>query len=70
MRIVVALIGFGEVGTVLAAAESATGLAKDAWCLAVNSASPGRKQAAAAVIERAGGRYVEAASCRRSSRRG
>ncbi|WP_291415723.1 NAD(P)-dependent oxidoreductase [Actinophytocola sp.] len=45
----------------LAAAESATALAKDAWFLDVNSASPSQKQAAAAVIERAGGRYVEAA---------
>jgi 3-hydroxyisobutyrate dehydrogenase-like beta-hydroxyacid dehydrogenase len=46
----------------LAAAESVVaGLADGAWFVDLNSASPGLKQAAAAVIEAAGGRYVEAA---------
>jgi 3-hydroxyisobutyrate dehydrogenase-like beta-hydroxyacid dehydrogenase len=46
----------------LAAAESvAAGLAGGEWFVDLNSASPGQKQAAAAVIEAAGGRYVEAA---------
>jgi 3-hydroxyisobutyrate dehydrogenase-like beta-hydroxyacid dehydrogenase len=46
----------------LAAAEScAAGLAPGAFFLDVNSASPGAKRAAAACIEAAGGRYVEAA---------
>ncbi len=37
------------------------GLEKDAYFLDVNSASPGMKRSAAATIEGAGGRYVEAA---------
>jgi 3-hydroxyisobutyrate dehydrogenase-like beta-hydroxyacid dehydrogenase len=46
----------------LTAAESvANGLASGAWFVDLNSASPGLKQAAAAVVEAAGGRYVEAA---------
>jgi 3-hydroxyisobutyrate dehydrogenase-like beta-hydroxyacid dehydrogenase len=44
----------------LAAAKSVTGLG-GAWYLDLNSAAPGRKQAAAEVVERSGGRYVEAA---------
>jgi 3-hydroxyisobutyrate dehydrogenase-like beta-hydroxyacid dehydrogenase len=46
----------------LTAAESvAPGLGAGTWFLDLNSAAPGQKQAAAQVIERAGGRYVEAA---------
>ena len=46
----------------LAAAESvAPGIAKDAFFLDLNSASPGQKRASAAAIGAAGGRYVEAA---------
>lgn len=46
----------------LAAAESvAGGLAPGAWFFDLNSSSPAQKQAAAAVVEAAGGRYVEAA---------
>ena len=46
----------------LAAAQSvAPGIAKDAFFLDLNSASPGQKRASAAAIDGAGGRYVEAA---------
>lgn len=46
----------------LAAAEAvAPGIARGAFFLDLNSASPGQKQASAAVIDGAGGRYVEAA---------
>lgn len=45
----------------LAAAESAAPGVAGAWFLDLNSAAPDRKQAAADVVERAGGRYVEAA---------
>lgn len=46
----------------VAAAEAVAGHLEDgAWYLDVNSASPERKRDAAAVVERAGGRYVEAA---------
>jgi 3-hydroxyisobutyrate dehydrogenase-like beta-hydroxyacid dehydrogenase len=44
-----------------AAREIAPALAKDAFVLDVNSASPGVKQAASQLIDAAGGRYVEAA---------
>jgi 3-hydroxyisobutyrate dehydrogenase-like beta-hydroxyacid dehydrogenase len=44
-----------------AATSAAPAMADGAWFLDLNSAAPGQKQAAAAVIERAGGRYVEAA---------
>jgi len=44
------------------AAESvAPGLPRGAFYIDVNSVSPGMKQACAAIIEKAGGRYVEAA---------
>ncbi|MDO5103617.1 MAG: DUF1932 domain-containing protein [Lautropia sp.] len=46
----------------LAAAQSvASGINKGAFLLDFNSASPGTKQAAASVVEKAGGRYVEGA---------
>jgi 3-hydroxyisobutyrate dehydrogenase-like beta-hydroxyacid dehydrogenase len=46
----------------LAAAQSVTtGLAPGTWFFDLNSSSPGHKQAAAAAIDGAGGRYVEAA---------
>jgi 3-hydroxyisobutyrate dehydrogenase-like beta-hydroxyacid dehydrogenase len=46
----------------LVAAEAvAPGIAPGAFFLDLNSASPGQKQASAAVIDGAGGRYVEAA---------
>lgn len=46
----------------VAAAESVTaGIAPGAWFFDLNSSSPGHKQAAAAAVEAAGGRYVEAA---------
>jgi 3-hydroxyisobutyrate dehydrogenase-like beta-hydroxyacid dehydrogenase len=46
----------------LVAAEAvAPGIATGAFFLDLNSASPGQKQASAAAIDRAGGRYVEAA---------
>ena len=46
----------------VAAAESvAAGIVPGAWFFDLNSSSPGHKRAAAAVIEAAGGRYVEAA---------
>jgi 3-hydroxyisobutyrate dehydrogenase-like beta-hydroxyacid dehydrogenase len=45
----------------LAAAESAAPGVAGAWFLDLNSSAPGQKQAAADVVERAGGRYVEAA---------
>jgi 3-hydroxyisobutyrate dehydrogenase-like beta-hydroxyacid dehydrogenase len=49
-------------GSALAAAQSVTGaIAKGAWFWDLNSVSPGTKRAAAAEIEKAGGRYVEAA---------
>jgi len=49
-------------GQCLAAAESVLpGLAPGAWFFDLNSSSPGHKQAAAAVVDAAGGRYVEAA---------
>ncbi|MEV4597858.1 DUF1932 domain-containing protein [Amycolatopsis sp. NPDC049253] len=46
----------------LTAAKSiADGLRAGCWFLDLNSAAPGQKQASAEVIEKAGGRYVEAA---------
>ena len=46
----------------VAAAESVTaGLGGGAWYFDLNSSSPGHKQAAAAAVDAAGGRYVEAA---------
>jgi len=46
----------------LEAAQSAVpGLPRGAFYMDVNSVSPGMKQACAAIIEKAGGRYVEAA---------
>ncbi len=49
-------------GSALAAAQSAAGHLRHApFFLDVNSVSPSTKQAAGAVVERAGGRYVEAA---------
>jgi 3-hydroxyisobutyrate dehydrogenase-like beta-hydroxyacid dehydrogenase len=46
----------------VAAAESVLpGLAPGAWFFDLNSSSPGHKQAAAAAVDGAGGRYVEAA---------
>lgn len=46
----------------VAAAQSVTpGLAPGTWFFDLNSSSPGHKQAAAAAIDGAGGRYVEAA---------
>jgi 3-hydroxyisobutyrate dehydrogenase-like beta-hydroxyacid dehydrogenase len=46
----------------VAAAESVTaGIAPGAWFFDLNSSSPGHKQAAAAAVDAAGGRYVEAA---------
>lgn len=47
--------------TVIAARSVAERLPKDCWYVDLNSASPGHKVAAADAIERAGGRYVEAA---------
>ncbi len=44
-----------------AARSTASGLAAEAFFLDLNSASPGMKQASAAIVEAAGGRYVEAA---------
>jgi 3-hydroxyisobutyrate dehydrogenase-like beta-hydroxyacid dehydrogenase len=44
-----------------AATSSAPAIAAGAWFLDLNSSAPGQKQAAADVIEAAGGRYVEAA---------
>jgi len=44
-----------------AAAAVAAALSGPSWFLDLNSAAPTHKQAAAAAIERAGGRYVEAA---------
>ena len=44
-----------------AARDVAAGIAQGAFFLDLNSASPGQKQASAAAIERADGRYVEAA---------
>ena len=43
------------------AAESVAAGGSGAWFVDVNSSSPGHKQAAAAAIDAAGGRYVEAA---------
>jgi 3-hydroxyisobutyrate dehydrogenase-like beta-hydroxyacid dehydrogenase len=43
------------------AQSCAPAIARGAWFLDVNSASPGAKQRAAALIDSAGGRYVEAA---------
>ncbi len=46
----------------VAAAESVTaGIAPGAWFFDLNSSSPGHNQAAAAAVDAAGGRYVEAA---------
>lgn len=46
----------------VAAAESVVpGLAEGTWFFDLNSSSPGHKQAAAAAVDGAGGRYVEAA---------
>jgi 3-hydroxyisobutyrate dehydrogenase-like beta-hydroxyacid dehydrogenase len=47
--------------TVAVAQAIAPGLRSGAWFLDFNSASPGAKQAAAALIDGAGGRYVEGA---------
>jgi len=44
-----------------AAGDVATGVARGAWFVDLNSASPTQKQEAAALIDAAGGRYVEAA---------
>jgi 3-hydroxyisobutyrate dehydrogenase-like beta-hydroxyacid dehydrogenase len=44
-----------------AAAAVAPGLSAGAWFFDLNSSSPGHKQQAARAVERAGGRYVEAA---------
>jgi 3-hydroxyisobutyrate dehydrogenase-like beta-hydroxyacid dehydrogenase len=46
---------------VAAAGACAPGLAGGRWLLDLNSASPGAKQRAAELVERAGGRYVEGA---------
>lgn len=46
---------------VTVAKESAAAVRQGAWFLDFNSASPGAKQRAAAVIDAAGGRYVEGA---------
>jgi 3-hydroxyisobutyrate dehydrogenase-like beta-hydroxyacid dehydrogenase len=46
---------------VAAAEAAASGVPPGCWFLDLNSAAPGRKQAAAGLIENAGGRYVEAA---------
>ncbi|HKN97055.1 MAG TPA: DUF1932 domain-containing protein, partial [Pseudonocardiaceae bacterium] len=45
----------------LAAARSVAPALRGTWFLDLNSAAPGRKAAAAEVVEQAGGRYVEAA---------
>jgi 3-hydroxyisobutyrate dehydrogenase-like beta-hydroxyacid dehydrogenase len=47
--------------TVSAARSVAEAIPPNCWYVDLNSASPGHKVAAAEVIERAGGRYVEAA---------
>lgn len=47
--------------TVPAARSCAEGISSGAWFLDFNSASPGAKQSAAALIEAAGARYVEGA---------
>ncbi len=47
--------------TVEAARECAAALPQGVWFLDLNSASPGSKRRAAALIEQAGGRYVESA---------
>lgn len=47
--------------TLAAARSAAEGIAGPTWYVDLNSSSPGLKQAAAEVIEAAGGRYVEAA---------
>src|ERR1044071_8203878 len=47
--------------TVPAAEACASAVRRDAWFLDLNSASPGTKQRAAAVIDAAGGAYVEGA---------
>jgi 3-hydroxyisobutyrate dehydrogenase-like beta-hydroxyacid dehydrogenase len=47
--------------TVDVARACAPGLARGAWFLDFNSASPGAKEAAAEVVDAAGGRYVEGA---------
>jgi len=47
--------------TVAAAESAAEGIAGPVWYVDLNSSSPRRKQDAAEVIARAGGRYVEAA---------
>jgi 3-hydroxyisobutyrate dehydrogenase-like beta-hydroxyacid dehydrogenase len=44
-----------------AAADVAASLTADSWFVDLNSASPAQKQRSAAVIDGAGGRYVEAA---------
>src|SRR5450755_4249530 len=44
-----------------AAGDVATGIVRGAWFVDLNSASPTQKQEAAASIDAAGGRYVEAA---------
>ncbi len=44
-----------------AAGDVANGIARGAWFVDLNSASPTQKQDAAALIDAAGGRYVEAA---------
>ncbi|TSE34959.1 NAD(P)-dependent oxidoreductase [Tepidimonas charontis] len=55
------LISAVTAGNTLAAAQAAaTELRPGTWYLDLNSASPATKQAAAAAIEAAGGRYVEA----------
>jgi 3-hydroxyisobutyrate dehydrogenase-like beta-hydroxyacid dehydrogenase len=45
----------------LVAAKSVAPRLRGAWFLDLNSSAPGQKQAAAEVVEQAGGRYVEAA---------
>jgi 3-hydroxyisobutyrate dehydrogenase-like beta-hydroxyacid dehydrogenase len=47
--------------TVSAARSCAQGISPGAWFLDLNSSSPGAKEKAAALIEAAGGRYVEGA---------
>lgn len=44
-----------------AANEAARSVQREAWYLDLNSVSPGTRAVAAAAVERAGGRYVEAA---------
>ena len=64
--VVICAVTAAQIGE--AAMSVAAHLKHDAYYFDLNSTSPAAKQAAAALVDDAGGRFVEARSCRRSRR--